>query len=214
MKKILKALAAVVVVAAGANVSAESVSGEISFSAVAGWLETGGVVHGVDWNDCTGPSDPECDPVNPGGNINGVVISSIGDISDVLGVGFGDLIEVYDFDLNGPLPTLEWLISTDDGSGLTGVLSFEITGGSEITNNGTTKAIGGTGMLDFACTSNCGTDNAGFDANLSSGWLITGSSSHLTAVIGSNVPEPTTMALFGAALIAWSFTRRRRAVEV
>ena len=44
MKKILKALAAVVVVAAGANVSAEPISGEISFSAVAGWLETGGVV--------------------------------------------------------------------------------------------------------------------------------------------------------------------------
>ena len=48
MKKILKALAAVVVVAAGANVSAEPISGEISFSVVAGWLETGGVVHGVD----------------------------------------------------------------------------------------------------------------------------------------------------------------------
>ena len=212
MNKLNKALALVVLAVTGAQATAAPISGDVSFSAVGSWLESGGVVHGFDFNNCTGGTDPGCP--NASGNIHGMVVTSIGDIADVLGVAFGDAIEVYDFDLNGPLPTLEWLIETDDGSGLTGILSFEITGGSQITNNGSTKAIGGGGVLDFLCLTSCGGDNAGFESSDNASWLITGSSSHVTAIIGTNVPEPTTMALFGAALIAWSFTRRRRAGEV
>ena len=69
MNKLIKVLAVVVLAAVGAQASAAPISGNVSFAENGVWIESGALLHGFDFDNCTG-SGAGCP--NPSGNIHGI----------------------------------------------------------------------------------------------------------------------------------------------
>lgn len=205
-----RALLALIFLGLAAQTSnAQPISGELDFVAIGSYIESGGIVSGYDFS-----------PEGTTSNNPGLVMRTSGAIRDILGVrGWPDgamtFVQVFDFDLN-TLPALEWIVPVDNGNGVTGLLSFVITGGSEVAvGSNYWVDLAGTGVLSFECLApgeaSGGTpcaNNPGLTPSIDAAWTLSNSLKSFT-IIGRTVSAPAPLALLGCAFVAFSITRRR-----